>query len=275
VKVTDKKNENKKEIALLIIYALGICLLANIFILRLLPKVISNISGYLGYELLASDLLTKYCMGIGVRLIGILMFLYIIKKLDLYKWFTFKVKGEYIAISWLFFVYIIANIEIGDFNQVGFVTILGMIIEAMFIGFFEEMVFRGTMLPLFLKKWGGSKPGIVFSVLASSGIFGAFHLSNLFTGNLPIAVFSQVIYASIIGIAFSVLFLRTNKNLLWCCLLHGFYDMASGFGDFSNVLDVNQTVSQEVVSIIPYLINVCLFIPLLIYSLFLLRKVKF
>ncbi|MBE6024956.1 MAG: CPBP family intramembrane metalloprotease [Cellulosilyticum sp.] len=269
-----EKEQNKKEIVLLIIYALGLSLLADIVILRVLPKVIANISSYFGYELQSSDLLTKYCMGIGVRLVGILIFLYLIKKLEIYKWFTFNVKGRYIAISWLFFVYIIANIEIGDFNEVRGVTVLCMMIEAMAIGFFEEMVFRGTILPLFLRQWGKNKRGIVFAVILSSGIFGIFHLTNLFTAALPIAVFSQVIYASIIGIAFSALLLRTNKNLLWCCLLHGFYDMASGFGDFSKVIEVGQSVSQKVVSITPYLINIGLFIPLLIYGLFLLRKVE-
>ena len=124
------------------------------FILRLLPKVVSNISSYFGYELQASDLLTKYCMGIGVRLVGILIFLYIIKKIDFYKWFTFKIRKQYIIVSWLFLVYIIANIEIGDLNEVKFVTVICMMIEAMSIGFFEEMVFRGTILPLFLEKWG-------------------------------------------------------------------------------------------------------------------------
>lgn len=274
MKCIDKREQNKKEIALLIIYALGLSVLANTFILRLLPKVVSNMSNYIGYELKSSDLLTKYCMGIGVRLVGILIFLYIIKKFDFYKLFTFKISKQYIIISWLFIGYIIANIELGDFNKVNVVTIICMIIETMSIGFFEEMVFRGTILPLFLEKWGKSKRGIFFSVLVSSGIFSILHLSNLFTGELPIAVFSQVIYTCIIGIAFSALFLRTNKNLLWCCLLHGFYDMASGFGDFSKVLNVDQEVSKELVSIVPYLINICLFIPLLIYSLFLLRKVE-
>lgn len=103
---------------------------------------------------------------------------------------------------------------------------------------------------------------------------GLIHLINLFTGALPIAVFSQVIYATIIGITFSALFLRTNKNILWCCILHSLYDIASGFGDFSTVVEQETTAAPATVSILPYLINICLFIPLLIYALFLLRKTE-
>lgn len=49
MKCIDKREQNKKEIALLIIYALGLSVLANTFILRLLPKVVSNMSNYIGY----------------------------------------------------------------------------------------------------------------------------------------------------------------------------------------------------------------------------------
>lgn len=54
MKCIDKREQNKKEIALLIIYALGLSVLANTFILRLLPKVVSNMSNYIGYELKSS-----------------------------------------------------------------------------------------------------------------------------------------------------------------------------------------------------------------------------
>lgn len=51
-----------------------------------------------------------------------------------------------------FLIYILVNIEVGHLQQVKPVTILCMILEAISIGFFEEIVFRGTMLPLFLEK---------------------------------------------------------------------------------------------------------------------------
>lgn len=63
-------------------------------------------------------------------------------------------------------------------------------------------------------------------------------------------------------------------NIIWCCVLHSLYDMASGFGDFSVINEVSQKASQPVESIIPYLMNTVSFLPLLIYGLFLMRNMK-
>lgn len=64
--------------------------------------LIAQISNLFAYELHSSDLLTKYCMGIGVRLVDILIFLYLMKRLEIYKWFSSKIEWRFIAISWLF-----------------------------------------------------------------------------------------------------------------------------------------------------------------------------
>ncbi|WP_167956205.1 CPBP family intramembrane glutamic endopeptidase [Anaerosporobacter faecicola] len=271
---TSVNKREKKEKSKIILYAMILCLIADEFFLRLLPKFVALIAKYSGQELRSSDLLTKYCMGIGVRVVGILVFIYLIRKMKFDRWFTYRIKKEYFLISWLFIIYIFTNIEIGDFGQVSIVTVLCMVLEAMCIGFFEELVFRGTILTMFLEKFHSTKKEIVFSVVTSSLIFGVFHLSNLFTNGNVIEVFSQVIYTFIIGIAFSALYVRTNNNLLWCCILHGLFDMASGFGDFTKVVEQEQAAAQETISIMPYLINIGLFLPLLVYSLFLLRKAE-
>lgn len=267
-------SSNKKDILVFIMKILALVLFTDVFILRLLPKGIAFIAKQMGTELLSSDLLTKYCMGIGVRAFGILVIVLIMLKSNMLKTFTYKLKLKAVLISWMFIIYIIANIEIGDFSHTNVLTVVCMMVEAMTIGIFEEFVFRGTMFPMFLKMMGQKRNGVLLAVLSSSIVFGLFHLSNLLTGASVAGTLTQVVYSSIIGIAFSALLLRTNMNLIWCSILHGLFDMASGFGDFVNVAEESKEAASQTVSMLPYLLNLALFIPLLIYGLFIIRRKK-
>ena len=77
----------------------------------------------------------------------------------------------------------------------------------------------------------------------------------------------------IMGVAFSALLIRTNWNLLWCGIIHSLYDIAAGFGDFAVLQTTNEVIANSnTPSAGVYLMNFCLFIPLLIYAIFLLRK---
>lgn len=249
-----------------------IIFVADIIFLSALPKLVAYISKNMGYHLDSSNLMIKYSMGIGVRLVGLILFLYILKKTEIIKWYSCKMNINYLKLSWLFFIYICVNLEISSASNMNIMPVIFMIVESLIIGLYEETVFRGLVLPLFLRKWGINNKQIMISVILSSVIFGLFHISNLFTGASFIEVVIQVCYTTIMGIAFSALLLRTKGNLLWCGMIHGLYNMASGFGDFDPTVHVvNQSIT---ISILPYLLNLLLFIPLLIYGLFLLRRVS-
>ncbi|MGH4118022.1 CPBP family intramembrane glutamic endopeptidase [Clostridium sp.] len=142
------------------------------------------------------------------------------------KWFKWNFNKGYFAVSWLFFIYIILNFEYTTISSNMISAVVMMIISNLFIGLYEEMVFRGLILSLMFRHWGKTKNEIYFSVVFTSIIFGVFHFINLFSGSSFIAVGTQVIYAIIVGIYFSALLLRTKNNLLGCALLHGFYNIA-------------------------------------------------
>lgn len=245
--------------------------IANVGFLRLLPKVIVKCASYGGIVLSSSNLMTKYSMGIGVRVVGLLFFLFLMKKWGILQWYQWKMNKSILLVSWIFFVYIVMNIEVVPIKNLEYSPVILMIIECLMIGIFEETVFRGMLLPLFLKKYGNGRREIFGSVLICNLLFGAFHIINLMTGASLISVISQVFYCIMLGIAFSALLLRTNNNLLWCGILHGLYDIASGFGDFAIE---NHAIPSGNISIWPYIWNLCMFIPIMIYGLFLLRKIK-
>ena len=265
--------KNRKEIVKVISLVLVILFVANFVFLSLLPKLVAYISGNLGYPLSSENLVMKYSMGIGVRVIGLILFFYILKITQIIKWYSFRMDKNSLKLSWLFALYIIANIEISSTEAMTLLSVCLMMVESMMTGIYEETVFRGLVLPIFLRKWGTNRTRVIACVLISNMLFGLAHLLNLFTGADLASVLSQVCYATMIGTAFSALLLRTNGNLLWCGILHGFYDMASGFGDFVNKVSPGVQASHSVTSIVPYLMNLSFFIPIFLYGLYLLRKI--
>ncbi|MHA1729669.1 MAG: CPBP family intramembrane glutamic endopeptidase [Promethearchaeota archaeon] len=93
-------------------------------------------------------------------------------------------------------------------------------------GIFEEIAFRGIILPMMLKKF--SKRNAVF---LNSVLFGVFHFVNLvsyaiigiLTFELFISVCFQVLYASVLGFYFGYLYLKMG-SLLPCILSHYLLD---------------------------------------------------
>lgn len=247
-------------------------LLGDIFILSWLPKIIRSISVGLKYEINTTGLMTIFVVGSAVRLIGVFFCVLFIIKTNIPKSFNYKITLKYILISWMFLIYIVVNIEYVNITQDKIPLVIALVLSSLIIGLYEEVLFRGVILSLLLKKWGANRKQVYFAVVFGSLLFGLFHLGNITSVESIIPVLTQVVYSTIMGIAFSAIFLRTNKNLLWCVILHGLYDLASGFGDLAPATTTESATAA--INILPYISNMLLFIPLLVYGLLLLKKVK-
>lgn len=92
------------------------------------------------------------------------------------------------------------------------------------IGVFEELLFRGFLLPLLLDRLPQTRGGRLWAVLLSSAVFGLVHLLNLFGGNDPMATLLQVGYSFLVGAAAAVLLLLTG-NIVAPVLFHTLYDI--------------------------------------------------
>jgi membrane protease YdiL (CAAX protease family) len=77
-----------------------------------------------------------------------------------------------------------------------------------FPSIFEEMLFRGIVLTVFLRKYSERQ-----SILFSSVGFGLWHLLSLLFGGDPMWTVGQVICASIIGLFYGYVFVRTRSLL--------------------------------------------------------------
>ena len=97
------------------------------------------------------------------------------------------------------------------------------LMECLSIGFFEEIIFRGIILVFLLKKLTNQKNGIFLSIFISSLLFGLIHIFNLYSGASIGDTFLQIGYSFLVGMMWSVMFLKTG-NLCLTMLLHATFN---------------------------------------------------
>lgn len=145
---------------------------------------------------------------------------------------------------------------------------------ALSTGFYEEILCRGLILSACLKKWGKTSKGIYRAVLLASVIFGLFHLINLVMGRgTLLEVITQIIYATFFGVFFSACFLCLGS--IWPAIItHTLFDMMGTMDEITvgnkftgHLLNTNYSLENALTTIL-------LTLPLFLYGLFILRKVR-
>ena len=103
-----------------------------------------------------------------------------------------------------------------------------------FVGFAEEMIFRGFLFKAMLKD-GRIKAAII----VSSVTFGLGHIVNLFVGQDLIETLNQMVFAVAVGFLFTMAYYKGGS--LWPCIIaHSVIDVSSKFSpdEGSPVLNV-------------------------------------
>ena len=94
--------------------------------------------------------------------------------------------------------------------------------ECLSVGFFEETVFRGIILAMFLEKARDGRE-IFKAVIISSALFGGVHLFNLLAGAGPLPTLLQVVYSFLMGGMWAVVLLII-KSIWSCVAMHAIYN---------------------------------------------------
>jgi membrane protease YdiL (CAAX protease family) len=140
------------------------------------------------------------------------------------------------------------------------------------VGFIEEILFRGLILPLMLRQWGSTRSGVYKAVIISSAIFGLAHLANLVMGRRDLlTTTTQITYGIFFGVFFAALMLRNNS--IWPAIFgHFLFDLCG------NLMEITQgwvfTRKEPTTTVEGALITLAILLPLLLIGLFYLRKVK-
>lgn len=123
------------------------------------------------------------------------------------------------------------------------------------VGILEELAFRGTIFPLFIKSFKKAKRPIIVSAVLSSLMFGLTHFINLLSQpeNL-VGIISQVFFATSIGVFFCGLMIRT-ENILIPCIVHALINFSFGAGELKQsigeVSKIEETTGINWDSVIP------------------------
>ena len=99
----------------------------------------------------------------------------------------------------------------------------GFAVYCLFVGLFEEILFRGILFGVLTERFSKDKKGLLKSYMLSSLIFGLMHLLNLFTGASIGATLLQACYSILTGGLFAYAFLK-SKNILIPALVHAVYN---------------------------------------------------
>lgn len=102
------------------------------------------------------------------------------------------------------------------------------VLMMVFVGFAEELIFRGLLFKAM------EKDNVKSAIIVSSATFGIGHLINSLNGNSAnlVSNLCQVVFAVSIGFLFVTIFYR-GKSLIPCALTHFAYNALNTFGDES------------------------------------------
>ena len=135
------------------------------------------------------------------------------------------------------------NLWFGFSFEIAPLTALLSVIAMCFVGFLEEVIFRGMLFS------GMAKNGLKSAIIVSSLTFGIGHIVNLLTGAPVFETLLQVVYASAIGFCYTAIF-HKGKSLLPCIISHIFVNSTSIFiAEPSKEMFVITAALQTVLSI--------------------------
>ena len=140
------------------------------------------------------------------------------------------------AMLWFIPLWIIASLNLWngikpDYPMPG---LLYAAVMMAFVGFAEELIFRGFLFKAMMKD-GSVKTAII----VSSVTFGLGHIVNLFIGQDFVETLIQMVFAVAVGFIFTMAFYKSGS--LWPCILaHSLIDVSSVFSpdEGSPVLNV-------------------------------------
>lgn len=165
-------------------------------------------------------------------------------------------------LQYLLFDYTFESIQSSD--------VLILLFSNLTVGLSEEIIFRGFMVPHLIKGRDQSK-SLLYPLTLGAFLFGGLHFLNLLANDSnTYLVIAQVTYATMFGVAFGVLLLRSN-SLFPIGILHGLINFTSNWHDLPGA---TEPAIMEQYQLHEAIISVVVVLPFFIWSLVQLKKVK-
>ena len=164
-------------------------------------------------------------MTAGLVVISVLMLLFVWKNGLLTKYGLSGWAKNNRAMLWFLPLWVVTSINLwgGVAPRFPMPGQLFVVASMVFVGFAEEMIFRGFLFKAMLKN-GRVKT----AVIVSSVSFGIGHILNLFTGHDLAETLMQVAFAVAYGFLVTMTFYKSG-SLLPCILSHSLFDVFAEF----------------------------------------------
>ncbi len=121
------------------------------------------------------------------------------------------------------------------------------------IGLSEELLMRGTVTELMLRRYGDTRKGIWMSVIIGSLLFGGMHITNIFAGQGLMATLAQVVVTAFMGFTFNAVYVR-HRNIYSVMILHALLDFVTiwdyGMVSGRSIADIHSSSEVGKISII-------------------------
>lgn len=140
------------------------------------------------------------------------------------------------------------NLWFGVAVDLTITEILLHILSMCFVGFLEEIIFRGFLFKALCTD------NVTTAIIISSVTFGMGHIVNLFNGSGAdlLATGLQVVYAAAAGFLFTIIFYRTGS--MWACILtHSGLNALSVFCNEAAMTPALECMSAVVLTLISLL----------------------
>lgn len=165
--------------------------------------------------------------------------------------------GNSRAMLWFIPLWLIASINLWngispDYPMPGLACAAVMMA---FVGFAEELIFRGFLFKAILKSGSVKK-----AVIISSVTFGLGHILNLLNGQDFVETLVQVVFAVAVGFVFTMVFYKGGS--LWPCILA------------HSLIDVTSVFSSGEAPVLEWILHIAVFILAVGYCLYLARHVE-
>lgn len=106
--------------------------------------------------------------------------------------------------------------------------IISTFVLCIFVGIFEEGLFRGIVFDGLISKMGGSRKGIVWAMIISSFLFGFVHVWTIFLGggvttSSVLQAILKTVETGMFGFFLAAVYLKTN-NIWGAVIMHTLFD---------------------------------------------------
>ncbi len=270
VKKEKKKKKKKKDRKPMNLFVLFFLMLLAVAVEEVLAVFVPSFAlsavkyGRYGLEVIAEGALAL--------LIIVIIFIFGFKYIFTEKGESFK-NSIKVGMPFFLMALLITISNLGNFKGANPKDFISLVLYMLFVGIYEELLCRGWLLNVFVRKHNKKYGQVILSIALSSLVFGCMHFLNVFSGQTFFQSLMQVFQTTALGFLLGAIYYRT-KNIYSVIFLHGFFDFGIMLGEMNMLRDCTAGEATRAIMIYDSITSAAIALMYLTWALYILRKEK-